>query len=164
MPNLDLWINQQNSNEDTTTTISNCENCLLSIRDQYQKIRLNSDHPISNERYEKIIEMIDHTLEKYKEAVTNENNIQQQHQQQHQQQQHHHHQQQRQQQNEYEEEEKELLIIINDIFNELDKKIKIAINKNDKDLLRDQIESYRMEEITIDYILYIILEFAGKLI
>ena len=90
--------------------------------------------------------MIDHTLEKYKEAVNNENNIQQQ------------------QQNEYEEEEKELLIIINDIFNELDKKRKIAINKNDKDLLRDQIESYRMEEITIDYILYIILEFAGKLI
>ena len=152
MPNLDLWINQQNNNnEDTTTTISNFENCLLSIRDQYQKIRVNSDHPISNERYEKIIEMIDHTLEKYKEAINNENNIQQQ-------------QQQQQQQNEYEEEEKELLIIINNIFNELDKKRKIAINKNDKDLLRDQIESYRMEEITLDYILYIILEFAGKLI
>ena len=162
MPNLDVWINQQNNNnEDTTTTISNFENCLLSIRDQYQKIRLYSDHTISNERYEKIIEMIDWTLEKYKEAVTNENNIHQ-HQQQHQQQQHHHHHQ--QQQNEYEEKEKELLIIINDIFNELDKKRKIAINKNDKDLLRDQIESYRMEEITLDYILYIILEFAGKLI
>ena len=144
MPNLDLWINQNSNNKDTTT-ISNFENCLLSIRDQYQKIRLNSDHPISNERYEKIIEMIDHALKKYKEAVNNENNIQQQ-------------------QNEYEEEEKELLIIINNIFNELDKKRKIAINKNDKDLLRDQIESYRMEEITLDYILYIILEFAGKLI
>jgi len=150
MPNLDLWINQHNNNnEDTTTTISNFENCLISIRDQYQKIRLNSDHPISNERYEKIIEMIDHTLEKYKKAVNNENNIQQQ---------------QQQQQNEYEEEEKELLIIINNIFNELDKKRKIAINKNDKDLLRDQIESYRLEETTLDYILYIILEFAGKLI
>ena len=146
MPNLDLWINQQtNNNEDTTNTISNFGNCLLSIRDQYQKIRLNSDHPISNERYEKIIEMIDHTLEKYKEAVNNKNNIQQQ-------------------QNEYEEEEKELLIIINNIFNELDKKRKIAINKNDKDLLRDQIESYRLKETTLDYILYIILEFAGKLI
>ena len=144
MPNLDLWINQNSNNEDTTT-ISNFENCLLSIRDQYQKIRLNSDHPISNERYEKIIEMIDHTLKKYKEAVNNENNIQQQ-------------------QNEYEEEEKELLIIINNIFNELDKKRKITINKNDKDLLRDQIESYRLEETTLDYILYIILEFAGKLI
>ena len=156
MPNLDLWINQNSNNEDTTT-ISNFENCLRSIRDQYQKIRLNSDHPISNERYEKIIEMIDHTLEKYKEAVTNENNIQQQHQQQQ-------HQQQHQQQNEYEEEEKELLIIINNIFNELDKKRKITINKNDKDLLRDQIESYRLEETTLDYILYIILEFAGKLI
>ena len=146
MPNLDLWINQNINNN---TTISNFENCLLSIRDQYQKIRLNSDHPISNERYEKIIEMIDHTLEKYKEAVNNENNIQQQ--------------QQQQQQNEYEEEEKELLIIINNIFNELDKKRKITINKNDKDL-RDQIESYRLEETTLDYILYIILEFAGKLI
>jgi hypothetical protein len=150
MPNLDLWINQQNNNnEDTTTTISNFENCLLSIRDQYQKIRLNSDHPISNERYEKIIEMIDHTLKKYKEAVNNENNIPQQ--------------QQQQQQNEYEEEEKELLIIINNIFNEIDRKRKIAINKNDKDL-RDQIESYRLEETTLDYILYIILDFAGKLI
>ncbi len=145
MPNLDLWINQNSNNEDTTT-ISNFENCLLSIRDQYQKIRLNSYHLISNERYEKIIEIIDHTLEKYKEAVNNENNIQQQ------------------QQNEYEEEEKELLIIINNIFNELDKKRKITINKNDKDLLRDQIESYRLEETTLDYILYIILDFAGKLI
>ena len=144
MPNLDLWINQNSNNEDTTT-ISNFENYLLSIRIQYQKIRLNSDHPISNERYEKIIEMIDHALKKYKEAVNNKNNIQQQ-------------------QNEYEEEEKELLIIINNIFNELDKKRKITINKNDKDLLRDQIESYRLEETTLDYILYIILEFAGKLI
>ena len=144
MPNLDLWINQNSNNEDTTTT-SNFENYLLSIRDQYQKIRLNSDHPISNERYEKIIEMIDHALKKYKEAINNKNNI-------------------LQQQNEYEEEEKELLIIINNIFNELDKKRKITINKNDKDLLRDQIESYRLEETTLDYILYIILDFAGKLI
>jgi hypothetical protein len=116
------------------------------LLDQYQKIRLNADHPISNERYEKIIEMIDYTLEKYKEAVNKENNIQQQ------------------QQNEYEEEEKELLIIINNIFNELEKKRKIARNKNDKDLLRDEIEIYRLEETTLDYILYIILEFAGKLI
>ena len=90
--------------------------------------------------------MIDHTLKKYKEAVNNENNIEQQ------------------QHNEYEEEEKELLIIINNISYELDRKRKIAINKNDKDLLRDQIESYRLEETTLDYILYIILEFAGKLI
>ena len=144
MPNLDLWINQNNNNEDTIT-ISNFENCLLSIRDQYQKIRLNSNHTISNERYEKIIEMINHALKKYKEAVNNKNNIQQQ-------------------QKEYEEEEKELLLIINNIFNELDKKRKITINKNDKDLLRDQIESYRLEETTLDYILYIIHEFAGKLI
>lgn len=146
MPNLDLWINQNSNNEDTTT-ISNFENCLLSIRDQYQKIRLNLDHPISNERYEKIIEMIDYTLEKYRAAVNKENNIQQEH-----------------EENKYEEEEKELLIIINNIFNELDKKRKIAINKNDKDLLRDKVEMYRLEETTLNYILYILLEFAGKLI
>lgn len=146
MPNLDLWINQNSNNEDTTT-ISNFENCLLSIRDQYQKIRLNLDHPISNERYEKIIEMIDYTLEKYRAAVNKENNIQQEH-----------------EENKYEEEEKELLIIINNIFNELDKKRKIAINKNDKDLLRDKVEMYRLQETTLNYILYILLEFAGKLI
>ena len=35
-------------------------------------------------------------------------------------------------------EEKELLIIINNISHELDKKRKTTINKNDKDLLRDQ--------------------------
>ncbi|HYZ95219.1 MAG TPA: hypothetical protein VE524_01245 [Nitrososphaeraceae archaeon] len=145
MPNLDLWINQNSNNEDTTTTISNFENCLLSIRDQYQKIRLDLGHPISNERYEKIIEIIDYTLKKYKEAVNKESNTQHQ-------------------QNEYEEEEKELLTIINNIFNELDKKRKIAINKNDKDILRDKIETYRLEETTLDYMLYIILEFAGKLI
>src|SRR5918994_1079852 len=145
MPNLDLWINQNSNNEDTTNTISNFENCLLSIRDQYQKIRLNLDHTISNERYEKIIEIIDYTLKKYKEAVNKEDNIQQQH------------------QNEYEEEEKELMIIINNIVNELDKKRKIALNKNDKDL-RDEIETCRLEETTLDYMLYIILEFVGKLI
>ena len=144
MPNLDLWINQ-NSNNEETTTISNFENCLRSIRDQYQKIKLILDHPISNERYEKIIKMIDYTLEKYKEAVNKENENQQQ------------------QQNEYEEDEKELLIIINNIIYELEKKRKIAINKKDKDL-RDEIEIYRLEETTLDYILYIILEFAGKLI
>lgn len=147
MPNLDLWINQNSNNKDTTTTISNFENCLLSIRDQYQKIRLNLDHPISNERYEKIIEMIDYTLEKYRAAVNKENNIQQEH-----------------EENKYEEEEKELLIIINNIFNELYKKRKIAINKNDKDLLRDKVEMYRLQETTLNYILYILLEFAGKLI
>src|SRR5918992_4449728 len=146
MPNLDVWINQNSNNKDTTNTISNFENCLLSIIDQYQKIRLDLGHPISNERYEKIIEIIDYTLKKYKEAINKESNTQQH------------------QQNEYEEEEKELLIIINNIFNELDKKRKIAINKNDKDLLRDEIETNRLEETTLDYMLYIILEFAGKLI
>ena len=148
MPNLDTWINQNSNNNEETTIISNFEYCLGYIRDQYETIRLNADHPISNERYEKIIEMINYTFGKYKEAVNKENNNLQQ----------------QQQQNEYEEEEKELLIIINNIFNELEKKRKIAINKNGKDPLNDELEIYRLEEITLDYVLYIILEFAGKLI
>src|SRR5215217_164201 len=123
MPNLDPWINQNSNNNEETTIISNFEYCLGYVRDQYETIRLNADHPISNERYEKIIEMINYTFGKYKEAV---------------------------------------LIIINNIFNELEKKRKIAINKNGKDPLNDELEIYRLEEITLDYVLYIILEFAGN--
>ena len=58
MPNLDLCINQNSNNKDTTTakTISKFENCLLSIRDRYQKmIRPNLPHPIFSERYQNII-------------------------------------------------------------------------------------------------------------
>jgi hypothetical protein len=44
---------------------------LLSIKAERQKrIRPNLHHPTYNERHEKIIELIDWTLEKYKEAAT----------------------------------------------------------------------------------------------
>ncbi|HZL24690.1 MAG TPA: hypothetical protein VFC05_15305 [Nitrososphaeraceae archaeon] len=59
MPNLDPWINQ---NEAT----NKFENDLLSIRDERQKMIRPNCHPTYNERHEKIIEMIDWTLEKYK--------------------------------------------------------------------------------------------------
>jgi hypothetical protein len=59
MPNLDPWINQ---NEAT----NKFENHLLSIKAEHQKmIHPNSD-PRHNERHEKIIELIECTLEKYK--------------------------------------------------------------------------------------------------
>ena len=46
------------------------ENHLLSIKAEHQKqIRPNLHHPIYNERHEKIIELIEWTLEKYKEAT-----------------------------------------------------------------------------------------------
>jgi hypothetical protein len=59
LPNLDPWINQ---NEITIKF----ENHLLSIRDDHQKMIRPNCHPIYNERHQKIIEMIDWTLEKYK--------------------------------------------------------------------------------------------------
>ena len=68
MPNLDPWINQ---NEPT----NKFENHLLSIRDERQKMIRSNCHPTYNERHQKIIELIDWTLEKYK---ANKENTQQQ--------------------------------------------------------------------------------------
>ena len=137
MPNLDPWINQNEEHMVTTKTITNkIENHLLSIKDEHQKrIRPNLHHPIYNERHEKIIELIDWTLENYKEtAVINMENNQQ----------------------------KEAIIIDN-IIEELDKKMEIAINKKKKALLRDEVSVYRLEENNLDYILFIIRELTGKL-
>ena len=65
MPNLDPWINQQNE------AINKFENDLLSIRDERQKMIRTNCHPSYNERHQKIIEMIDWTLEKYKADMEN---------------------------------------------------------------------------------------------
>ena len=61
MPNLDPWVNQ-NENE-TTNTINNFKNHLLSIKDERQKMIRPNCHPTYNEPHQKIIEMIDWTLE-----------------------------------------------------------------------------------------------------
>ncbi len=64
MTNLDPGVNQ---NEDMTTkTINKFENHLLSIKTERQKMIHPNSHPTYNERQQKIIEMIDWTLEKYK--------------------------------------------------------------------------------------------------
>ena len=88
----------------------------------------------------KIIEMIDWTLEKYKEAAAT--NIKK-----------------KNHQNEDEQEEG----IIDNIVEELDKKRDITINKKKKALLKDEVLIYRLEENTLDYILFIIRELTGKL-
>ena len=145
MPNLDPWKNKYENDLFITTeeqekkANSKFENYLLSYRDECQKtIERNShQHPTFLQRYQKIIEMIDWTLKRYR-IVTKRDKIQQQQNEKH-------------------------LVIINRIREELDEKRKIAINKNNKDL-RDEIETCRLEETTLDYMLYIILEFAGKLI
>jgi hypothetical protein len=68
LPNLDPWINQN-------IAINKFENHLLSIRDERQNMSHPNSHPTYNERHEKIIEMIDWTLEKYR---TSKENTQQQ--------------------------------------------------------------------------------------
>ena len=90
-----------------TKTITNkFKNHLLSIKAERQKIIHPNSHPTYNERHEKIIELIDWTLEKYKEtAVTNIKTKNQQN---------------------------EEAIIIDNIIEKLDKKRDIAINKKKK--------------------------------
>ena len=137
MPNLDPWISgSSNKNEDiTTNTINEFENHFQSIKAEHQeRIRPNL-HPTFNERHQKIIEMIDWTLEKYKAAVANTQKMNQQ------------------------DEE----IIIENIIEELDKKKDIARSKMKKALLKDEVSLYRLEENTVDYILFRIRESTGKL-
>jgi hypothetical protein len=98
-------------------------------------IHINS-HPIYNERHQKIIELIDWTLEKYKAAIDIKQNNQQ----------------------------NEEQIIIDNIIEELDNKRDIAINKKKKALLKDEVWKYGGEEDTIDYVLFRIREMTGRLI
>ena len=131
MPNLDPWLNQTNDYEDITRkTINIFENHLLSIKTECQKMIHPNSHPTYNERQQKIIELIDWTLEKYKAGtnikMTNQQNKEQE------------------------------VIIIEDIIQELDKNRKIAIDKKQKTLLKDEMLKYGEEEDAIDYILFII--------
>ena len=126
MPNMDPWINQ---NEAT----NKFENQLLSIKDERQKMIRPNCHPTYNERHQKIIELIDWTLEKYKMNMGNT-----------------------QQYNEQ--------VIIDNIIEELDKKRDIAIHQKKQALLKDEVWKYSGEEDTIDYVLFRIREFTGRLV
>ena len=137
MPNLDPWVIQNNNYEDMTTkTINNFENHLLSIRAQRQEMIHPRSHPTYNRRQQKIIELIDWVLEKYQVGtnikMTNQENGEQEE------------------------------VIIEDIIQELNKKRKIAINKKQKTLLKDEVSIYRLEEGTIDYVLFIIRKMTGN--
>ena len=139
MPNLDPWINQTEEHMLATNTITNkFENHLLSIRDERRKMIHSNSHPTYNERQQRIIELIDWTLEKYKTALDNyiKNNQQT---------------------------EEQEAIIIDNIIEELDKKRDITINKKKEVLLRDEVSVYRLEENTLDYVLFRISELTGKL-
>jgi DNA-binding transcriptional MerR regulator len=129
--------NQNNNYEDTATkTINKFETHLLSIRAERQEMIHPSSHPTYNERQQKIIEMIDCVLDKYKTTdnikMTNQEN------------------------------EEQEVIIIEDI-QELNKNRKIAINKKQKTVLKDEGLKYSEEEEVLDYILFLIHESTGKL-
>ena len=124
MPNLDPWINQ---NEAT----NKFENHLLSIRAERQKMIHPNSHPTYNERHQKIIEIIDWTLEKYKANMQNTQLNEEQ-------------------------------VIIDDIIKQLDKKRNIAIHKMKQAMLKDEVSMYKLEETTLDYVLFIICELTGK--
>ena len=53
----------------TTNTINIFENNLLSIKSERQNMIHPNSHPTYNERHQKIIEMLDWTLDKYKTGV-----------------------------------------------------------------------------------------------
>jgi hypothetical protein len=124
MPNLDPWINQNEAK-------NKFENHLLSIKDERQRMIYPNCHPTYNERHQKIIKLIDWTLEKYKANIKETHNEQ---------------------------------VIIDDIIKELDKKRDIAIHKKKRAMLKDKVSMYRLEEDTIDYVLFRIRELTGRLI
>jgi hypothetical protein len=128
LPNLDPWRNQDEAT-------NKFENHLLSIKAERQKMIHPKSYPTYNERHQKIIEMIDWTLEKYRTAYIKENN----------------------QQNEE-------TIIIDNIIEELDKKRDIAIHKMKKAMLKEEVSMYRLKEDIIDYVLFIIRELTGRLL
>jgi len=119
-----------------TKTITNkFENHLLSIKAEHQKqIRPNLHHITYNKLHEKIIELIDWTLEKYGTIATKIKNNQQ----------------------------NEQDVIIDDIIEELEKEREVAISKKNKALLKDKGWKYSEEEDTIDCILFIIRESTSK--
>jgi hypothetical protein len=131
MPNLDPWPNQQS--EEESHKPSKFENHLLSIKDERQEMIRPNCHPTYNERHQKIIELIDWTLNKYKANIENAQLNEEQ-------------------------------LIIDDIIKQLDKKRNIAIHKMKKAMLKDDVSMYRLQETTLDYVLFRIRECRGRLI
>ena len=54
-------------------------------------------------------------------------------------------------------------VVIDDIIKEIDKKRDIAIHKKKQALLKDEVWKYRLENDTINYVLFRIPEFTNKL-
>ena len=131
MPNLDPSMNQQSEEESPKPSIF--KNHLLSIRDERQRMIYPSCHPTHNERHEKIIELIDWTLEKYKGDMENT------------------------QQND---EQTIIDTIIEELVKKRDIAIHKMKKAQLKD---EASSMYRLKEATIDYVLFRIRELTGRL-
>ncbi|HEX7258281.1 MAG TPA: hypothetical protein VF242_09490 [Nitrososphaeraceae archaeon] len=137
MPNLDPWLNQNEYHQRISTAESiKLEKHLLSIRTHNQKQIKPNCHPTYKEDHEKRIELIDWVLKKYKDDLLLKKEI-------------------NQQQNEEQ-------VIIDNIIDELDNKRDIAINKKNNAELKDEMLKYRLEEDTLDYVLFVIRDFTGR--
>jgi hypothetical protein len=55
-------------------------------------------------------------------------------------------------------------VIIDNIMEEPDKKRDIARNKMKKAMLKDEVSIYRLEETTLEYVIFIIRELTDRLI
>ena len=53
-------------------------------------------------------------------------------------------------------------VIIDNIIDELDNKRDIAINKKKNAELKDEMLKYRLQEDTLDYVLFVIRDFTGR--
>ena len=133
MQNIDSAMQQQSEKE--TLKPSKFENQLLSIIDERQQMIYPNCHPTYNERHQKIIEMIDWTLEKYKTNMKKKT----------------------QQQNDEQ-------VIIDNLIEEIDKKRDIDITKKRQALLKDEVWKCGGEEDTINYVLFRIRETTSRLI
>jgi hypothetical protein len=54
-------------------------------------------------------------------------------------------------------------IIIDNIIDELEKKRDTAINKKKQAQLKDEVSMYRLQETTLDYVLFLIREMTCRL-
>ncbi|MDF2737259.1 MAG: hypothetical protein K0S93_1116 [Nitrososphaeraceae archaeon] len=55
-------------------------------------------------------------------------------------------------------------VIIDNIIGELAKKRNIAIHKMKQAMLKDEVSMYRLQETTLDYVLFIMHELTDRLI
>jgi hypothetical protein len=134
MPNLDHWVNQNNNNDYEDTT----SNTINKFENHLLSIRAERQemiHTKSHPTYNERQQNIIEMIDWTLEKYKTTINTQKMNEQ----------------------------LIIENIIQELKKKRKIAINKKQKTLLKDEMLEYGEEEDTIDYILFLIQEGTGKL-